>query len=463
MEKTILTQEQKDLAVQLMKEYLDAKNPDGSTPRQVQTELDKNRNNLIETELKPLLDNYLAGSVSLADFKSQVDGINKRNEFWGFKGIKGQMFFNMVVNAADEPDECDAELKAALDAPHSEEMAKSRIKTFASYINRLGEQVVNASGSKYKRPKVGSVPFFLSYFWQITKPDIWPVYYTNSVNTMTDLNLWQTGEDLAQNYIAYKHIHETLAQLFTTKSGKQFGLYEVEHVFWYKGGNPLGGAKPLVDDFQQKNFPPSSPTPPGAAFVRLPDSYVPPIISILPRIAANDPDLIGVAKNSGTSLERAFEKYINAGFTILGYDTRLLGQGQGRVPDGRAVDLDNAYAIIWDAKVRAEGYSMGTDDRTIREYVLTQSRELKRRSSLRNIYYVIVSSSFKDDYDDAIRSLKMETDVNEVCLMEAGALVAMVEAKLRGPLQLDLGPVGLQRLFSASGILTSDIVRETFA
>jgi hypothetical protein len=40
-----------------------------------------------------------------------------------------------------------------------------------------------------------------------------------------------------------------------------------------------------------------------------------------------------------------------------------------------------------------------------------------------------VSSEFADDFDDAIRSLKMETDVNEVCLVEADALVARLEAR----------------------------------
>ena len=35
-----------------------------------------------------------------------MDGINKRNSFWGFKVIKGQRFFNMVVNVADAPEFC---------------------------------------------------------------------------------------------------------------------------------------------------------------------------------------------------------------------------------------------------------------------------------------------------------------------------------------------------------------------
>ncbi len=166
-------------------------------------------------------------------------------------------------------------------------------------------------------------------------------------------------------------------------------------------------------------------------------------------------------KASGTSLERAFEKSTDAAFSVLGYETQLLGQGKGRVPDGLALSVDDSYGILWDAKIRGDGYSMGTDDRAIKEYIVTQSRDLKRKRGLRNVYYFIVSSEFSDDYDDSIRSLKMETDVNEVCLVEADALVAMVDAKMRHPHEVSLGPDGLQRFFSVSGVLSAELIRET--
>jgi len=289
------------------------------------------------------------------------------------------------------------------------------------------------------------------------------VYYTNSVNTMIDLNLWQPSEDLADDYVRYKHLQEELAVVFTQEAGRPFDLYGVEHVFWFKGGNPYGEAKPLREIEQATPRQVSHPTLDDASTIsRLPDSYVPPVIAILTSMARNEPGLEETARASGTSLVRAFEKSIHAAFTVLGFDTKLLGQGSGRVPDGLAIEHDNSYAILWDAKIREDGYSMGTDDRAIRDYVMTQSRELKRRRALRNIYYAIVSSGFKDDHDDLIRSIKMETDTNEVCLMEAAALVAMVDAKLRNPLQVSLGPDGLQRLFSNSGILTGDDVLKTF-
>ncbi|HEV2914359.1 MAG TPA: hypothetical protein VGX92_13865 [Pyrinomonadaceae bacterium] len=464
-----LNQEQIQQAVEIMRTYLAAPpTAEGCTPAEADTDLDRQRLSLIDNELKPLTSKYLSDQLTLSKFKTKIDSINKRNQLWGFKGIKGQMFFNLMLNVADDESECDQELKTAIALPTNEEIASSRIKTFASYIKRIGEQHVEAGGSKHGKPNVSSVPFFLSYFWQVQDRETWPIYYTNSVNVMNDLNLWQQTGDLAADYIAYKQINEKLAEVFTKESGKSFGLYGVEHVFWFKGSNPYGENKSTVNEAPATAIIVNERLEDKPTIIdklqiksRLPDSYVPPIVAISPVMARNDQSLREAAKASGTSLERAFEKSIDAAFTILGYETKLLGQGKGRVPDGLALSVDDSYAILWDAKVRSEGYSMGTDDRAIKEYIVTQSRDLKRRRGLRNIYYFIISSDFMDDYDDSIRSIKMETDVNEVCLVEADALVAMVDAKLRFPHDVSLGPDGLQRYFSVSGVLSAELIRGT--
>lgn len=455
-----LTSEQRNRAMEVMRQYLSAPpNSEGQTPVEADLELDQNRAGLIDRELKPLVEDYLAGGTPLPEFKSRIDGINKRNEYWGFKGVKGQMFFNMIVNVSGDPKECDQEIKSAIALPANEDIARSRIKTMHSYVRRLGEDHVESGGSKHGRPKAGSIAFFLSYFWQIQDCMTWPIYFTNTVNTMIDLNLWQPTDELADDYVMFKQLHHELADLFALDSGRSFTLYDVEHVFWFKGGNYRDPKPPATND--KPGQPPTTArgVEDAPSISQLPEAYVPPIVSILPRMARNEAGLEEAAKVSGTSLVRAFEKSIHAAFTILGYETKLLGQGMGRVPDGLALEHDNSYAILWDAKIRAGGYSMGTDDRTIREYVMNQSRELKKRRSVRNIYYIVVSSVFKDDYDDLIRSLKMETDTNEVCLLEAGALVAMVDVKLRNPLGMSLGPDGLQRVFSSSGVVTAEHVQ----
>ncbi|MGB8261898.1 MAG: hypothetical protein WCE75_16160, partial [Terracidiphilus sp.] len=383
----MLRDEQRARAAEALNEYLAAPSSEfGKTLVQEQAAHDAKRVALIEKELKPLLASYLSGSLELGEFKSRIDGINKRNGLWGFKGIKGQMFFNMVVNVADNEEECNQELKAAIAVPQSEQLASSRIKTFQSYVRRLSEQWVANGNTRYGAPKTGSILFFLSYFWQVQDRNTWPVYYTNAVQTLSDLNIWQPSEDLSNDYLEFKRIHEELARLFGEKAKRNFTLYDVEHVFWLKGGNPYQAAKQDQEDEPQQPENQATPTS-KATLERLPESYVPPIVAILPTLALNDPGLAEVATRSGTSVARAFEKSVDAAFTVLGYDTKLMGQGQGRVPDGRALALDENYAILWDAKARTHGYSLGTDDRAIREYITTQSRELRRR--YRNIYYMI--------------------------------------------------------------------------
>lgn len=458
-----LTDAQKERVRELVRDYISAPaNEAGLTPMEVNSTLDRSRAELIKSGLAPLISGYLAGETSISEFKSKIDGINKRNNYWGFKGIKGQMFFNMVTNVADDEGECDQELKSAIQAPQNDQIASSKIKNFLSYVKRLGDQWTEAGNTRYGRPKSGSIPFFLSWFWQVQAATAWPVYYTAGVNALNDLNLWQPTEDLAANYLTFKQIHEELKVLLTGELGKSATLYDVEHVLWFKVGNPYEASKGLyINDPTWAAKQDKSSTPDDEDGY-LPQSYVPPIVSVLPSMASHDEVLVKAAKRSGTSLERAFEKHIDAAFSILGYETKLLGQGAGRVPDGLAIAHDESYAILWDAKIRANGYSMGTDDRTIREYIQTQSRDLKKKRFLRNIYYVIVSSTFADDYDDPIRTLKMETDISEVALLEADALVAIVDAKLRDPLGISLGPDGLQRIFATSGLISAAQVNDHF-
>jgi hypothetical protein len=462
-----LTPKLKQIALKALDAYLHAPSgSDGRTPIEMEADVDAQRVKVIEGTLKPLLAGFLNGSVPLVSFKRQVDSVNRQNRLWGFSGIKGQMFFNVLTNLAADKDECDTQLKTVLRVPANDQEADKKLRDFCNYVIRVGDQFVEGGGARGARPMPGSIPSFVSYFWQIQDRDVWPVYYTNTVQMLTDMNLWQETEEVGDDYLSYKHLHEMLAETYSEAAGRRFSLYDVEHVFWFKSGKLTGMppasegvAKPgdhgTVDQGVSGSGLGTSQT--GI----LADSYVPPIIAIIPELARNNPKFAEEAQRAGTNIDRALEKSCHAAFTILGYETRLLGQGMGRVPDGQAIALDESYAILWDAKVRLGGYKMGTDDRVIREYIATQSRELTRKRNIRNIYYLIISSKFTDDFDDLIRSLKMETDVNEVCLVEAPALVAMVDQKLRSPLDVTLGPDGIQQIFSASGIVTASDVLES--
>jgi hypothetical protein len=456
----LMTPELRKVALDAAREYLEAAPlSDGRTLVEFEQDFDARRANIIESALKPLLKKFLEVAISIADFKRQVDGINKQNKLWGFSGTKGQMFFNMLVNAVDATEgvsELDDQLRPSIRQPTSDENASLVLKNFKSYVTRVGQQFVDAVGEPRSKPSPNSVPFFLSYFWHIQERNIWPVYYTSSVQVIEGMNLWQATGDVGQDYLAYKKLHEDLAVLFSKEFKRKFSLYDVEHVFWFKSGRLVGEAAP-VQSVVAGPTPGAQPPRSSKPSTSLLDGYVPPIVATIPGLAANAPELQEAARHAGTTLERALEKGVHAAFTMLGYETQLLGQGAGRVPDGQAMAINESYALLWDAKARSDGYRMGTDDRTIREYIDSQSRNLKRRG-IRNIYYLIISSNFADEFDDLVRSLKMGTDINEVCFVEASALVELVNQKLRAPLSVGLGSDGIQRLFSVSGIVTASDV-----
>jgi hypothetical protein len=192
----------------------------------------------------------------------------------------------------------------------------------------------------------------------------------------------------------------------------------------------------------------------------LPEGYVPPVVSILPLLAVNDEQVAKLCEQIGRSVEKVFEERIAILFKMFGFVVEALGQGYGRMPDGIAISPENHYAIIFDAKVRKDGYSLGTDDRSIKDYIVTHSERLKYQG-VKTIYFMVISSSFRGDFDETIRTIRIETDVRDVVFVEVQALLTILERKLRDP-QYTLGASGLQRLISSSGMLTNADVLEYF-
>jgi len=413
-------------------------------------ELDLRRHETIP-EVMDWFQRFLTNEVPLEEFKTAIDGINKRNPYWGFKGINGQMFFNMLTKnslAGNCLDELTSTLKKVLPAPNSPSNMKERIDQLAIFTRDVGKY----SQDMRAAPKVGAIPFFISYFWQIQDPDTVPVYYTSMVRSLTELDIWSPLGEVAEDYLAFYHLNHEMVQMLSSSADRQLHLWDVEHAFWFYYQS---ASQTEIESVPDEKIPPSISK---AQIDEFPDSYIPPIVSILPHLALNDEHLITLAQKSGKSVEKLFEDRIAILFRMLGYNVEPLGQGYGRVPDGVAVCREFGYAIIYDAKVRRNSYTMGTDERAIREYINSTANKLKGQG-IHNIYFMVVSSSYSGDHDDVIRGLKIETNVREILLVESNALLILLEEKLRNP-DFDLGPNGIQRLLVSSGILSTADVRE---
>lgn len=415
-----------------------------------QQELDEKRLRIIP-QTQEIIGAFLNGTSDIATFKSKIDSLNKQHPLWGFRGANGQMFFNMVLNVVSEAGRMDGAvdlLKNVLHRPSDMVDAKAKVEMLSRFSDSLADYAPDARSA----PRTGSVPFFVSYFWHIQSYKVWPIYYNSMVAVLQDEGLWSPTVDNASNYESFCILAAYLADLFKRHSNLQeVAFWDVEHAFW------RWGAMKQPDHVTP---PPPPETPPTEHETDLPSSYLPPVVSVIPLLSLNDPSAIRACEAMGVSVEKAFEQRIAVLFGMLGFKVETLGQGYGRVPDGIAICSENHYAVIFDAKVRKDGYSMGTDDRAMKEYILLETDRL-RRQGIRYVYFAVISSKFNEDFAEVIRTLKMETDIREVVFVEAAALLSILEQKLRNP-ELDLGPRGIQNIFADSGVVKYSDVMESW-
>lgn len=340
--------------------------------------------------LRELIDDFLAANLELGQFKSEIDGQNKQFPYWGFKGMNGMMFFNMLYSSAGEERRTELAdlLRSSIQPPEDQAEAKEKIRSLEGFVERLR----NEADDLRKAPRPGSIPYFLSYFWQVHGPDQHPIYYTSMVNALSDLAIWEPDEDLAESYAEFWDLNEEMREALAEYTGRDIHLWTVEHVFWYWQQR---------DEFED-------PEPPGGV---LPDSYIPPIVSILPDLAGNTDDIQEIVEDTGNSVETLFENRLARAFRMLGFDVEEMGQGSGRNPDGIAKTHMHNYAIIYDAKSRQDGYSIGvSDERQFQDYINREVPSL-RAEGFRNIYFAAISGEFTEDRRDAIRTLKISTDI----------------------------------------------------
>jgi len=195
-----------------------------------QQELDEKRLTVIP-EVLGWLNRFLNGEIALEEFKTANDGINKRNRLWGFQAINGQMFFNVLAknsNTGERREEFITLLKSSLPAPAADAQVRTTIKTFVRFTKELGQYSADPRGA----PKVGSIPYFLSYFWQIQKPEEYPIYYTSMVSALTDLDIWSPRGEADEDYVAFHKLNHEMLEYLSKQATRRLRLWDVEHAFW---------------------------------------------------------------------------------------------------------------------------------------------------------------------------------------------------------------------------------------
>ena len=296
----------------------------------------------------------------------------------------------------------------------------------------------------------------LSYFWEIQKPELYPVFFGSAKNILGSIGFdFKIQETAGDEYKYFVDIISSIRLLLEEERDVkgQFPVWFVEHILW-RGHKQqqadISETDEIFDDFFKKK----EQTQTQTQTVTVSESWIPPIISDLEQLALNQET--DWSKKRGVKPEKAFETKLRYVFTILGFDVTELGQGKGREPDGVAISTDGRsghYAIIYDAKAREKEFSVGTGDREIVEYIRKKERELQKQH-VNKVSFLIVSSEFTENHslDSVLKNIYRETRV-PVILVKAKDLLDIVERKLSNS---DIDHSQLEDLFLESGILTKD-------
>lgn len=399
--------------------------------------------------VRGLIEDFLAKKRDLKTFKSEIDGYNRRNNWWGFAAMKGQMFFNQLWNSSqgDLP-KLESVLAECIRQPATLDNALEKIERLESYVDGIGRNIED----KRKAPKPSSVAYFLSYFWQIVEPDKYPIIYTSLTDTLEKLGLWREFERQAAAYGYFYSVMYAIKTALEGHAGRPLSHWDVEHCFWLERMGDIAGspARAQKRDRVIETETTTRKQELDEGFIRgMPlRDYLPPVVADLVE-AGEKKGEVGVTKGV------PFEKKVAALFRMLDFEVEQLGQGKGREPDGIAKCRADNIAFIYDAKVREEGYSLGVDDRAIREYIATHFPRLER-DGYKTVGFLIVSSSFNSTPDEIIDDITLQTPVKRVALVTSEALLHLLAHRLSN----GVATAEIARFLMQNGVVTGDDVDE---
>lgn len=373
-------------------------------------------------EIKKFINDFQNGSSNVYEFKTNVDSYNKRNNLWGFTATKGQMFFNQLV----KNNEANIEgltnlLKQSIAIPNSLEEALSKIGTLEKHC----QTIYNKAKDKRKVPNPGSVSYFLSYFWQIQDESKYPILYTSLINAYIELEIWKDTANQVDAYQYFYALNEEIKNILKAYTGKDKTNWDAEHAFWNFKGNPN---KPNTPTTKKETQPiveveiEKEKTITVNASFELSDYLIPKVAKLV--------ELGSETDKSSSSKGSAYEKLVAEIFKQLDFDVEILGQGSGRNPDAIIRFRAENTAFLVDAKAYSNGYSLGIDDRAIKEYINHYCPKLNN-DGFKKVGFIIVSNSFKSNFDSFINEITWNTDIKRFILLSSEALLYLLAYKTK--------------------------------
>jgi len=381
-------------------------------------------------EINDNLQVFLQGKSDLKTFKSNNEALCRKHDYWGMKGFSGQGFLNQISKFTDNPEIVADTLRNVLSFPADREECSKRIDSLKITLPKIVSK---------KGLPLASVPALLSYFWQIQSPQTIPIFYTSARKVLSENEFSYSDSSGGPAFLEYWDINNQLFDLFAERlilDGVN-KYWFVEHVLWLEYQSLVLPPKPGKPK-SNTNLPEPIEPVVSSEF----RNFIPPVLKDFEALAS---------RKEGDSLE--FEKKVIAAFKMLGFQVDGIGQGKGREPDGVAKWSPSGFAILFDAKSSTDGYSIGTDDRAIIEYIDKYEPKL-RKEGIKKIYFVLVSSEFNGSSEKSLGIIRKESSAKSVVLITAKQLLKIIAKRIQEPYAFDVE--SLEDLFLDSGILDDE-------
>lgn len=383
--------------------------------------IDRSRKEAI-TQLKEFINAFTAGKSDIYEFKTTVDSFNKRNNLWGFTATKGQMFFNQLVKSSEQNIATLTTLiKSTISKPSNLEDALSKINQLEKYCL----SIFTKAKDKRKVPNPGSVGYFLSYFWQIHDYHSWPIMYTSLTNAFQELRIWEEKSSQREAYEYFFNLNEEIKSILESYSKKEISNWDAEHAFWKFKGNPnkpVAKKNETIVQVEQEETKLRI-----TANFDLSDYLIPKVSRLV--------ELGNETEKSASAKGKEYERLVAEIFKQLDFEVEILGQGSGRNPDAIIKLREENTAFLVDAKAYSNGYSLGVDDRAIKEYINFYCPKLQKEG-YKKIGFIIVSNSFKSNFDSFINEITWNTDIKRFILLTSEALLFLLAYKTKDRLSL---------------------------
>lgn len=408
-------------------------------------DIDRSRLASIE-DIKKIFEAFWLNQINIYEFKTNLDSYNKRNNYWGFTAAKGQMFFNLVTRSSESNIVAFTEmLQRLIKQPVDIHDAAGKMKELFEYVIKCQTAAVDKKKSAI--PK--SASYFLSYFWQIQDPHKWPIMYTSIIKAFDKLGIWEEKDTAHDNFVSFYNLNETIKLTLQEYSKKSITNWEVEHAFWnFSGADKANGKTIKIKEEKTVELKAElKVVDPG---FELREYIIPKVYDLLELGVSSD--------KSSSSKGSQFEKKVCEVFRQLDFEVKELGQGTGREPDAIIKFREEHVAFIIDAKAYTNGYTLGTDDRAIKEYINYYTPKLKQEGFTK-LGFIIVSNSFRSDLNELVNSITWSTEVKRFIPLTTEALLYLLAYKTKD--RLTLSQI-IEALVSFTSTVTTENVIEKF-